>query len=241
MTHSAYWLVCVYLLTACCPALSASSKEEKESLEACARTVLAGFRQIAQNRNERFEGKVPEADALCRGGYRALQFRHTPWVDWSQYWGTGDAASRAPGLITKSGPSTRGIAGALLDLEYQRVELIKFNLFDNSRTYQDYILGRDGVDGPALKRWDTMRLPSDHPLYQEVGGSGAQTCQGDLIRGRTVTGMCNDIVNPAMGSSGQLFARNVEFDTTFPELSQNALVKNRHGDRLGLLKPDPQV
>jgi hypothetical protein len=44
-----------------------------------------------------------------------------------------------------------------------------------------------------------------------------------------------------MGSSGQPFARNVEFDTTFPDLAKNELVKNRHGDRLGLLKPDPQV
>jgi hypothetical protein len=203
--------------------------------------VLAGFRQIAQSRNERFEGKVQEATALCRGGYRALQFRHTPWVDWAQYWGAGDATSRPPGLITKEGPSTRGITGALLDLEYQRIELIKFNLFDNSKTYQEYILGRNGVGGPALKRWDAMRLPNDHPLYQEVGGDGTQTCKGALIRGRTVTGICNDMVNPAMGSSGQLFARNVEFDTTFPELGRNALVNNRHGDRLGLLKPDPQV
>ena len=28
-------------------------------------------------------------------------------------------------------PNTRGINGALLDLEYQRMELLKFNLFDN--------------------------------------------------------------------------------------------------------------
>ena len=38
-----------------------------------------------------------------------------------------------------------------------------------------------------------------------------------------------------------LFARNVEFETTFPDLGLNPLVKARHGDRLGLLKPDPQV
>jgi hypothetical protein len=44
-----------------------------------------------------------------------------------------------------------------------------------------------------------------------------------------------------MGSTGQPFARNVQFETTFPDLGKNELVKNRHGDRLGLLKPDPQV
>ena len=44
-----------------------------------------------------------------------------------------------------------------------------------------------------------------------------------------------------MGSTHQLFARNVEFTTTFPDLGLNELTRNRHGDRLGLLKPDPQV
>ena len=44
-----------------------------------------------------------------------------------------------------------------------------------------------------------------------------------------------------MGSTGQLFARNVEFESTFPDSAPNELAKNRHGDRLGLLKPDPQV
>ena len=47
--------------------------------------------------------------------------------------------------------------------------------------------------------------------------------------------------NPLMGSTGQLFARNVEFDTPFPDLGRTELTRNRHGDRLGLLKPDPQV
>jgi hypothetical protein len=217
------------------------SKEEADSLKACAQMVLDGFRKIANTRDERFEGKVEEATALCRGGQRALQFRNTPWVDWSQYWGTGDNTSRPPGLPTKGGPTLRGVAGALLDLEYQRIELIKFNLFDNNKTYQEFVQGRDGVGGGALKRWDAMRLPSDHPNYKDVGGDAQQVCKGDLIRWRTLTGICNDILNPAMGSNGQMFARNVEFDTTFPDMGGNDLVRNRHGDRLGLLKPDPQV
>jgi hypothetical protein len=223
-------------------AFPASSKaEEEQSLKACAQSVLEGWRKIANTRDERFEGKVQAVTALCRGGLRAMQFRNTPWVDWSQYWGAADGTSRPHGLITSKGPSIRGVNGALLDLEYQRIELIKFNLFDNNGTYPEYMSGRDGVPGPALKRWDTMRLPATHPSYQAVGGEGKQTCKGDLIRTRTLTGICNDVFNPAMGSRGQLFARNVEFDTTFPDLGRNQLVKNRHGDRLGLLKPDPQV
>ena len=234
------WAVACLMLTAAFPA-AADRKEEEQSLKACAQAVLGGFRMIAGSRDERFNGKVSEANALCRGGFRALQFRNTPWVDWSNYWGTGDASTRAPGLLTQGGPSTRGIAGALLDLEFQRVELIKFNLFDNNQTYKEYIQGRDGVGGPALKRWDAMRLPPTDPNFGAVGGNGKQVCKGDLIRARTLTGICNDVFNPAMGSAGQLFARNVQFDTTFPDEGRNQLVRNRHGDRLGLLQPDPQV
>ena len=47
-----------------------------------------------------------------------------------------------------------------------------------------------------------------------------QECKGDLIRARTLTGICNDIRNPLMGSTGTPFARNVEFETTFPDLGR---------------------
>ena len=86
-----------------------------------------------------------------------------------------------------------------------------------------------------------MRLDPAHPSFPRVGGNGPQRCDEDLIRHRTLTGICNDIENPAMGSSGQLFARNVEFESTFPDIGANELAKNRHGGRLGLLKPDPQL
>ena len=69
----------------------------------------------------------------------------------------------------------------------------------------------------------------------------SRLCKGDLIRARTLTGICNDIRNPLMGSTGTPFARNVEFETTFPDLEQNELTKNRHGGRIDLLTPDPQV
>jgi len=215
--------------------------EEVRELKACAKLVFGGFLQIPDVRSERFLGKVQENTMLCRGGQRSLQFRLTPWVDWSQYWGTGDAASLPTGYISKNAAGFRGVTGALTDLEYQRIELIKFNLFDNSGAWKDYVTGVNGVGGPAVKVWPAMRLPKSNAQYEAVGGDGEQACKGDLIRARTVTGICNDIRNPLMGSAGTPFARNVEFETTFPDLGQNTLTKNRHGDRLNLMTPDPQV
>lgn len=232
---------CLLLFRGDTQAADASSpkSEEARALKACAQSVLNGFLKVPDTRDRRFQGKVHEATALCRGGQRSLLFRNTPWVDWSSYWGTGDTAS-LPGTFPKL-VGKRGVTGALLDLEYQRVELIKFNLFDNNETYRDFINGRNHVSGPALKTWPAMRLSSGNPYYTEVGGDATQVCKGDLIRWRTMDGICNDILNPAMGSVGQAFARNVEFDTTFPDLGRNELTLNRHGARLTLLKPDPQV
>jgi hypothetical protein len=210
----------------------------------CVAYALGGFRQIKDDRAERFLGKVQENSARCRGGERTVTWLNTPWTDWQAYWATGDAKSRATGLTSKLGllsPNRRGINGALLDLEYQRIELLKFNLFDNSGTFEEYVRGRNGTDGRALKTWPQMRLPNNHPAYASVGGNGPQKCQGELIRFRTLTGICNDIMNPLMGSTNQPFARNVEFETTFPDLGKNEIVRNRHAGRIGLLKPDPQL
>ena|ERR1700730_16107701 len=76
-----------------------------------------------------------------------------------------------------------------------------------------------------------MRLPADHPNFREL----IVDADGKL------TGICNDIRNPAMGSIGQLFARQVEFEFTFPDLECDSYSKNRHGGRLSLMKTDPQV
>lgn len=224
--------------------LLAGCTSSRQELKSCAELVNSGFRPVARERTERFLGKVQEATAECRGGQKAVEFRKTPYVDWANYWATGDASSMYPGTTEVGShlrPNGRGIDGALLDLEYQRMELIKFNLFDNSGTYKEYVEGRGGVAGPALKVWDAMRLPKDSPNYGAVGGDGPQVCKGELIRARTLDGTCNDIKNPLMGSAGQPFARNAQFEATFPDLGKNELARNRHGDRLGLLKPDPQV
>jgi Animal haem peroxidase len=220
-------------LVSCDDSVQDAIEADKQSLKACTERVLeGGFREVADVRTQRFLGKVDEDRALCRGGEKATKSLSSPWVDWPNYWGAGDVSTLAPRLlkpIKHVGPNGHGIDGALIDLEYQRIELIKFNLFDNNKTYETYVKGRDGVEGRAIKVWPEMQL------------SGEQKCRGELIRFRTVTGICNDLKNPLMGSTDQLFARNVEFDTSFPDEGRNQVTKNRHADRIGLLKPDPQV
>src|SRR5262245_40214803 len=216
-----------------------------QDLISCLRMSFAGLRPIAGERADRFLGKVHEATAQCRGGERAVAGRAFPWIDWASYWATGDASTRAANAtfnVAHLSSNGRGIDGALLDLEYQRIELIKFNLFDNNGTYKDYVSGRSGVAGSALKTWPEMRLPKDHPQYAAVGGDAAQQlCQGELIRARTLTGICNDLKNPLMGSINTPFARNVQLEATFPELGKDELARNRHGGRIGPLLPDPQL
>jgi hypothetical protein len=214
--------------------LTGSCKES--DLEGCIEELAAGPMPIAATRDQRFQGKVRAGTAQCRGGENAVRFLKQPWVDWANYHGAGDASSLA--LATQN---LRGVGGALIDLEYERVELIKFNLFENSGTFETYVKGVSGTEGPAVKTWPAMRLPPSHPDYAEVGGDSEQLCRGALIRGRTLTGICNDIRNPLMGSTGTLFSRNVEFENTFPDEGLNEITRNRHGDRLSLLVPDPQV
>jgi Animal haem peroxidase len=215
----------------------------KTDFGSCLAYFSAGFRHVAEHRAERFLGKVGEDTIRCRGGYDAAAWRAAPWLDWQRYWATGDAASQNTGLLSFIGflsPNRRGISGALLDLEYLRIELLEFNLFDNSGTFEDYVRQR-GAGGKLQRIWQQFRLPKDHPSYSRVGGDGPQKCAGELIRFRTVDGICNDIMNPLMGATGQPFARNVDFPDTFPDLGNNRIVKTRHDDRIGLLLPDPQV
>ena len=215
-------------------------------IKSCIETAKQGLLEVPDDRSKRFLGKVQEDTARCRGGDKAVQHRNRPWVDWQNYYATGDASTKKEGreARTKLGkhlfPNGRGVDGALLDLEYQRIELIKFNLFDPN-TYDEYIIGRDGQFGATLKQWEEMRLPPDHQHYAAVGGAGEQLCQGDLITHRTLTGICNDLLNPLMGSSKMPFNRNMQFEATFPRLGLTEITRNRHANRLDLLKPDPQL
>ena len=228
--------------TLCTAALALSLAACKDdrlpgSLGGCAAEISTGVRPFATARDQRFLGKVQEATARCRGGDAAVQRRDVPWVDWSNYYGAGDAKSKS----WWPSRNLRGINGALIDLEFERVELIRFNLFDNMGTYPQYIAGRESTEGPALKTWPEMQLPPGNPDFNNVGGAGEQLCRGELIRNRTVSGICNDMRNPLMGSAGTYFARNAEFESTFPDLALNTITQNRHGGRISLLTPDPQV
>ncbi|MGH7798415.1 MAG: peroxidase family protein [Candidatus Binatia bacterium] len=230
------------LIFAVLPGAYASIRHSR--VGSCIAYAFGGFRAVATDRSQRFLGKVSEDTARCRGGEKAVARQKTPWIDWPQYWSAGGEQSRYSGLTDKLeilSPNGRGINGALLDLEYQRIELLKFNLFDNSGTYEEYVRSQNRSSGGPANTWPQLRLPKEHPLFAAAGGNGPQQCSGELIRFRTLTGMCNDILNPLMGSVDQPFARNVEFESTFPELAGDEIIRNRHGDRLGLLKPDPQV
>jgi Animal haem peroxidase len=210
----------------------------------CAEKATDQIRPLAETRDARFQGKVTEKTALCRGDLKAAERRSLPWVDWRNYFAAGDETSKSA-LYPRN---FRGVGGALVDLEYERAELIEFNLFDNSGTFEQYLNGRGNEAGPVLRTWPEMRLPENDPNYAAVGGAAAQQlCKGDLIRFRTLNGECNDLTNPLMGSAGTVFARNVEFESTFPDLQIDAAghnrdrTMNRQGGRLALLTPDPQV
>ena len=238
------WLAACAMLLVLNGCASTSPSATASDFKECVEMLAGGLRPLADTRGERFNGKVADEVARCRGGDKAAEFRKTPYVDWANYWATGDGATLLPGTSGVGGhltPNGRGIDGALLDLEYQRMELVKFNLFDNNGTYAAFVGGRDGRPGPTLKTWPEMRLPKGAPQYAAVGGDAAQLCTGELIRFRNLDGSCNDIRNPRMGSTGSVFARNAQFDATYPELGESELARNRHGDRLGLLKPDPQL
>jgi hypothetical protein len=204
---------------------------------ACRWMLFRGLRSVAPERTRRFLGKARTDSARCLGGDKAVAAMPFPWVDWQHYYATGDVSSLATGSAAKSA-NDRGVFGALMDLELERGEMFTFNLFDNSGTYERYL---STASGPTLTRWSAMRLKKDSPFYSAVGGAGVQRCKGELIRHRELTGICNDVDNPAMGSAGMLFARNVEFESTFPNLGKNELARNRNGDRLDTLRPDPQL
>ena len=80
------------LLASCLPA---QAQDDSRAIAAdCLKLVRSGPRPLAETRTERFEGKVGEPAAACRGGEKSVARRGVPWVDWSNYWGAGDASSK---------------------------------------------------------------------------------------------------------------------------------------------------
>src|ERR1035437_9016731 len=89
-------LVLLALLSGCRQSEKARISAELDSLKACEEVLKSGFLPIAGTRDARFQGKVEEITAKCRGGASAVGFRSTPWVDWANYWGVGGPSSKAP-------------------------------------------------------------------------------------------------------------------------------------------------
>src|SRR5215469_14347533 len=73
---------------------------QHDTVESCLELADRGFRPIAEDRSGRFLGKVREDTARCRGGERAVAGRSLPWLDWQNYWATGDASSLGSGSET---------------------------------------------------------------------------------------------------------------------------------------------
>lgn len=141
--------------------------EWKSEQLSCLEVLMQGnVQQVAKIREQRFLGKIPSKRAHCLGGDHAVALNGTPWFDWPNYWAAGDKTSLsmdAPLLdIIFFNPNRRGIFGALYELELQRIELIKFNLFDNNGTYEAYIKGFNDKPGPTIQIWPEMQLPATH-------------------------------------------------------------------------------
>jgi hypothetical protein len=184
-------------------------------------------------------------------------------MDWQNYWATGDSDSKVTGvgaLFGNLGANGRGIRGALLDFEYQRMEMIEFNLFDNTGTYEKYVNLLGDPAGVFNHPYVEMRVPEKDPPSSKVDNSeydrlkknglkvyadGSQECHGESIRFRDRNGYCNDVFNPLMGSTNQPLARNVQFEAvTFLDLEEQKTsqeTKTRHGQRLSLYEPNPQL
>ncbi len=129
--------------------------------KSCLAYAFGGFRDVALDRADRFLGKVDEDTERCRGGDAAAAMQSAPWIVWQRYRGAAGPESLVAGIAGKLGvlsPNQRGINGALLDLEYQRIELLKFNLFDNSGTYAEYARNQNkptgalDISGIGIKR-----------------------------------------------------------------------------------------
>jgi hypothetical protein len=85
---------------------------------------------------DRFEGKVAKSTASCRGGQHALDFMAFPWVDWGNYFATGDAHSMAPGNTNMNplSPNGIGVGGALLGQKrYDEAEPLLLKGYDGMK------------------------------------------------------------------------------------------------------------
>ena len=111
-----FWIWPVALIV-----LSLQSCERKSSLVlsplSCAEKLTSGIRPLASERDARFQGKVTEVTALCRGDVKAQQGRSVPWVGRrvSKYRAAPleERCSAAPSLRARPFPVAVSFAGTL--------------------------------------------------------------------------------------------------------------------------------
>ena len=149
-------------------ALTSCSNSPRDVV-ACGAT---GYRRPARRR-DRAHGSVPRKGTRGDGalprrweGGRAKPFAMGRLAELLGHGRRDDAEALDPRLLAVCSDK-RGIRGALIDLEYQRIELIRFNLFDNSGTYQAYVTTATAQRGRRGPRWV---CPSAEPNYAAVGG-----------------------------------------------------------------------
>ena len=183
-------------------------------LVSCAEEISEGVRPIAETRADRFHGKVQANTAKCRGGSNAVAFREVPWTDWGNYWATRDNASKS--FFAHEEPARRQRLAHRPRVRARRVDQVQpvrqqwhlstvreWRRRDRWRRGQD--VAGDAAAGHAI------------PRYAAVGGAAAeQHCTGELIRHRTLNGICNDTRNPLMGSSRHALRPQREFRDDVP-------------------------
>ncbi|MEZ4744061.1 MAG: peroxidase family protein [Bdellovibrionota bacterium] len=187
--------------------------------------------KVSKTREGRFLGKVTESQAKRRGGEQALKRNKTPWIDWGAYYGSRDVKDEGKdqrGFANIVSGATSGHYGSLLDLEVQRVELLKFNMYDTNGEYDDYRSGNV-----------TKKI---FPSLQGLDCGEENDYGNKKWWFRTTDGRCNDMQNPKMGMANLAFPRNADFMATFPDIERGngPTIKNGIKVHYALNDPDPK-
>ena len=85
------WLIAATTVLASAAARMSRQRWRSTTSRSARRWSAGGLRPLAADRDQRFNGKVGDAVARCRGGDKPEAFRKTPYVDWANYWAAGDA------------------------------------------------------------------------------------------------------------------------------------------------------
>ena len=89
-------LRCGFLLSSVALVVGACATIDPREAVDCMTYALEGFRPIADQRTDRFLGKVEKDTARCRGGRKAVVGRDRPWMDWQNYGATETPIPRFP-------------------------------------------------------------------------------------------------------------------------------------------------